>query len=188
MSLGLAALLVFLWQSENRYLDGVRDVVLSVLVNKNDAAPLLSAKEIMVAARPTVELAESAKIADVEPRSELAERSEAGEPEAAPLADQSEAPAGESIPIIDEQHSYAETEALEEPEAVEVRVHTIVIDSKGAAILAGDAPPESAWTVLANGSPIGSVTADSLGKWKLLGEVPFTTGEHDFALVSESLQ
>ncbi len=58
------------------------------------------------------------------------------------------------------------------------------IDPAGSTVIAGRAPPESEVTILLNGEPAGSVTADARGEWVLLPDRPLPPGSHELSLSS----
>ncbi|MEX0923170.1 MAG: LysM peptidoglycan-binding domain-containing protein [Rhodovibrionaceae bacterium] len=59
------------------------------------------------------------------------------------------------------------------------------VEPSGDTVIAGRAAPGSKVTVLDNGKPLGSVTADSRGEWVFLSEKPLDPGSRELSLESE---
>ena len=60
------------------------------------------------------------------------------------------------------------------------------VERSGDTVLAGRAEPNSKVTILDNGKPIGTVTADGKGEWVFLPESPLAPGSRELSLESEN--
>jgi nucleoid-associated protein YgaU len=59
---------------------------------------------------------------------------------------------------------------------------TVRIERDGSAVVAGRGKPESNVTVILDGKPLGSTTADAYGAWVLIPEEPVPPGDHELTL------
>jgi len=62
------------------------------------------------------------------------------------------------------------------------------VNPNGDAVIAGRAAPGAKITLLDNGQPIGSATADDRGEWVLLPDSAVDPGQHKFSLKAEGAQ
>lgn len=62
------------------------------------------------------------------------------------------------------------------------------IDPEGASVFAGQAPPNSQVTILANGEPVAEATADASGAWVAITERKFPPAEYEFSLRAKSAE
>jgi outer membrane protein OmpA-like peptidoglycan-associated protein len=60
------------------------------------------------------------------------------------------------------------------------------IDPQGASVFAGQAPPNSEVTILADGRPVASARADASGAWAAVTEREFAPAEYEFSLRAKS--
>lgn len=64
----------------------------------------------------------------------------------------------------------------------------IRVEPNGEAVLAGRAKPNSSLIILDNGTPLGTVKADSAGEWAFIPDQALPPGDHAFALVVSTPQ
>jgi nucleoid-associated protein YgaU len=71
------------------------------------------------------------------------------------------------------------------PPAVKPSFDVVRVNPNGDAVIAGRAAPGSKITLLDNGQPVGSATADDRGEWVLLPDSAVDPGQHKFSLKAE---
>jgi outer membrane protein OmpA-like peptidoglycan-associated protein len=84
-----------------------------------------------------------------------------------------------------EELSRASTKVPTAPEQPAVTFDVVRIDP-GASVFAGQAPPNSKVTVLADGRPIAEAKADETGAWAAVTERSFAPAEYEFTLRARS--
>ena len=68
------------------------------------------------------------------------------------------------------------------PDDLKPTFDTVRIERDGSAVVAGRGKPESNVTVILDGKPLGSATADAYGAWVLIPEEPVPPGDHELTL------
>ena len=128
---------------------------------------------------------------ETQPQSDASTAPAAQDSAAAPAAGQS-APAEAEQPVEDGETQTAglapqDGEEAAAPDAPLAPSFDVVrIGPGGAPVLAARAEPNSKATILDNGTPIGTVTADGKGEWVFVPETPLSPGSRELSLESES--
>jgi outer membrane protein OmpA-like peptidoglycan-associated protein len=76
-------------------------------------------------------------------------------------------------------------EKIDEPR---LAFDVVRIDPQGSSVFAGQAPPNSSVSILANGRALATATADETGAWAIVTDRKITAGEHEFSLGAVSKQ
>jgi nucleoid-associated protein YgaU len=107
-------------------------------------------------------------------------------PAAAPSADNTQATAAapSPSPTTNTQAASAApaTNAPPTPPEVKPSFDVVRVNPNGDAVVAGRAQPGAKITLLDNGHPVGSATADDRGEWVLLPDSAVDPGQHKFSL------
>lgn len=72
--------------------------------------------------------------------------------------------------------------AAQDPDPAVPQFDVVRVAPEGDTVIAGRAPPGAEVTILDNGEPIGTVTADSRGEWVYLPSEPLGPGSHELSL------
>lgn len=81
--------------------------------------------------------------------------------------------------------SAAQTEAPESAAPVTPSFDVVRVEPSGDTVIAGRAEAGSKVTILDNGKPLGSVTADGRGEWVFVSEKPLEPGSRELSLEAE---
>lgn len=99
-----------------------------------------------------------------------------------------QAPAPAESPAVVPPPGTPVPESAPEVEVTRPSVDVVRIESGGAAVIAGRAAPGAELILLDNGTPIGTVQADSYGEWVFVPIDPLPSGAHDFGLVIKKIE
>ena len=70
----------------------------------------------------------------------------------------------------------------------EITFDVVRIDPQGSSVFAGQAPPNSSVSILANGRALATAAADETGAWAIVTDRKITPGEHEISLGAVSTQ
>ena len=76
-------------------------------------------------------------------------------------------------------------EKIDEPR---LTFDVVRIDPQGSSVFAGQAPPNSSVSILANGRALATAAADETGAWAIVTDRKITPGEHEISLGAVSTQ
>ena len=76
-------------------------------------------------------------------------------------------------------------EKIDEPR---LTFDVVRIDPQGSSVFAGQAPPNSSVSILANGRALATAAADETGAWAIVTDRKITPGEHEISLGAVSMQ
>ena len=76
-------------------------------------------------------------------------------------------------------------EKIDEPK---LTFDVVRIDPQGSSVFAGQAPPNSSVSILADGRALATAAADETGAWAIVTDRKITTGEHAISLGAVSMQ
>ena len=76
-------------------------------------------------------------------------------------------------------------EKIDEPR---LAFDVVRIDPQGSSVFAGQAPPNSSVSILANGRALATAAADETGAWAIVTDRQITAGEYEFSLGAVSIQ
>jgi nucleoid-associated protein YgaU len=105
--------------------------------------------------------------------------------EAAPAQSTQAADTAPSAAPTNTQGASAATAQTPPAPAVKPSFDVVRVNPNGDAVIAGRAAPGAKITLLDNGQPIGSATADDRGEWVLLPDSAVDPGQHKFSLKAD---
>lgn len=80
------------------------------------------------------------------------------------------------------------TSTAEKSDVPRLAFDVVRIDPQGSSVFAGQAPPNSSVSILANGRALATATADETGAWAIVTDRKITPGEHEISLGAVSMQ